>query len=100
MLLELSLSSLRHVIDGAGFLQLFLSFAPSTSESACGPVFELGSSLLSWGPIIGTAKFVFAFWPLIRTAAWSYALAAASAVSNMREKGVCVLKAFTCFAIY
>lgn len=100
---ELSLSSRRQVREGEGSLQHFRSLMLSSSESALGH--NGASSLLLWSwpwlqswfrsdgcilllllPLLfvpGGGKLVLAFWPFISMAAWSYALAAASAVSNV-----------------
>lgn len=83
-MLELELSSLKHVMEGAGFLQLFFSFAPSISDSILWD--DEGEFVLDWSwsePLVAFGKFVFALWPFIKIAASSYALAAASAVSNV-----------------
>lgn len=98
------MSNLRHVSEGEGDLQHFLSFALKIAERdfdeddgdddddddevidcGCG-----GSRLeltflfsVCCGSVAATGKFVFAFRPLISTAASSYALAASSAVSNV-----------------
>lgn len=87
---ELSLSSLRQVSEGAGTLQHFRSLAvrmsagiaaaAATGGDGDGDEFVLSSLVFSF---FVKGKFVFAVWPLIKMAAWSYARAAASAVSNV-----------------
>jgi hypothetical protein len=75
---EFSASSLRQVSEGEGNLQHFLNFALSTAENA---LEEVEIEFILFSTLIG--KFVFAFLPLIKIAASSYALAASSAVSNV-----------------
>ena len=74
------MSSLRQVSEGDGYLQHFRSFAVKISDIVGVSLVEV--SLLVSG-FVGTEKFVFAFCPFITIAASSYALAAASAVSNV-----------------
>jgi len=83
---EFSGSSLKQVMEGEGSFPHFRSFAWRISSSSfevdgvwCVGVSVFGSPSGVWS--IG--KLVFAFRPLIRIAAWSYARAASSAVSNV-----------------
>lgn len=77
------MSSLRQVSDGAVPLQHFRSFALSMSDRMDGG--DEGESFLGseLSDFVMIGKFVLAFWPFIMMAASSYALAAASAVSNV-----------------
>lgn len=91
---EFSVSSLRQVSEGDGVLLHFLSFAWSISDNSFGESwpsvdFVSGSELFSV-----TGKLVFAFRPLINMAAWSYALAASSAVSNVPSHTLLFLLTF------
>ena len=77
-MLEFSVSSLKHVMDGDGVRQHFLSLACNISDNPLGESLVV-VMLVSW--VVG--KLVLALRPLIKIAAWSYALAASSAVSNV-----------------
>jgi uncharacterized membrane protein YqjE len=87
-------SSLRQVSEGEGDLQHFLSFALRIADNDVLVVvveFEEEDAKDFWllllkfviGLLSEIGKFVFAFLPLIKIAASSYALAASSAVSNV-----------------
>lgn len=100
---EFSVSSLRQVREGEGDLQHFLSFALRIAESDVLGFVEVEEDvanvlllLFAIELLSETGKFVFAFLPLIRMAASSYALAASSAVSNVPNQTLLFLFQIFC----
>jgi len=102
---EFSVSSLKQVREGEGDLQHFLSFALRIAESDLlllvvveveEDVAKVLLLLFDIELLSETGKFVFAFLPLIKMAASSYALAASSAASNVPNQTLLFLFQIFC----